>query len=37
QKINEPGRERRSFEELVLKPKLIVRGSCGKKISLPEN
>lgn len=32
QKINEPGRERTSFEELVLKPKLIVRGSCGKKI-----
>lgn len=37
QKINEPGREKRSFEELVLKPKLIVRGSCGKKISLPQN
>ncbi len=33
QKINEPGRESTSFEELVLKPKLIVRGSCGKKIN----
>lgn len=37
QKINEPGRERASFEELVLKPKLIVRGSCGEKIDLPKN
>ncbi len=37
QKINEPGRERTSFEELVLKPKLIVRGSCGEKIDLPKN
>ncbi len=37
QKIDEPGRERTPFEELVLKPKLIVRGSCGKRISFPEN
>ena len=37
QKINELGREKTSFEELVLKPKLIVRGSCGKKIDLPKN
>jgi len=37
QKINKPERERTSFEELVLKPKLIVRGSCGERNGLPKN
>ncbi len=32
QKINMHGRERIVFEELVLKPKLIIRQSCGEKL-----
>lgn len=31
QEINKQGRERKSLEELVLKPKLIVRSSCGEE------